>query len=307
MNKYHLPVLRDMVARYLITAADGVYIDGTVGFGGHAEFLLNRLNTRARYIAIDQDGEALELAQQRLLRFKNTVFYQKNFSAMNKIAADEKIAHVQGIFLDLGVSSYQIDRGVRGFSYSTDGPLDMRMGNRQQRTAADIINEFPGEQLIDIFRRYGEERRAVPIAREIEKVRTIKKITTTGALTEIISRMVPGPYRIKSCARIFQAIRIVVNEELENLSDGLQAGFALLARGGRLVVISYHSLEDRIVKQFFVQKSQACSCPPELPTCVCHKKAEFKILTKKIVQPSADEISMNPRARSARLRAGERL
>jgi 16S rRNA (cytosine1402-N4)-methyltransferase len=307
MNEYHLPVLPEMVARYLITRHDGVYVDGTVGFGGHAEYLLRLLSKNARYIAIDQDGEALHLAQQRLVEFKNTCFYHHNFSAMQQIVADEKIDHVHGIFLDLGVSSYQINSAARGFSYRADGPLDMRMGEMQQRTAADIINGDSVEQLIEIFRCYGEERRAAPIAREIEKRRRFKRITTTGVLSELVSRVVPGAGRIKSCARIFQAIRIAVNGELEHLKRGLEAGFSLLAKGGRLVIISYHSLEDRMVKQFFIQKAKACSCPPDLPTCVCQKKAEFKILTRKVVRPSAHEISNNPRARSAKLRAGERL
>jgi 16S rRNA (cytosine1402-N4)-methyltransferase len=307
MTEYHIPVLREMVARFLVTAPNGIYIDGTVGFAGHAAYLLDLLGRKAVYIAIDQDGDALQSAKARLAQFKNVHFFQKNFSEMREIVTELKIDCVQGILMDLGISSYQIDRDERGFSYMKDGVLDMRMGDKQQRTAADIINEEPVERLIEIFRFYGEERKAALIAREIEKARRVKTITTTKALTDILARVVPGQHLIKTCARIFQAVRIEVNDELEHLKRGLQAGFSLLSKGGRLVVISYHSLEDRIVKQFFVEKARRCTCPPGLPVCICAKTAELKILTKKVVRPAPDELSRNPRARSAKLRAGERL
>jgi 16S rRNA (cytosine1402-N4)-methyltransferase len=307
MTEFHIPVLREMVAKYLITMPDGIYIDGTVGFAGHAAYLLDHLDKRASYIAIDQDWDALRSARARLVHYENVQFYQKNFSEMRELATELNIESVQGILLDLGVSSYQIDRDERGFSYMKDGPLDMRMGNDQQHTAAEIINEAPVERLIDIFRSYGEERKAASIAREIEKVRRTKAIATTKALTEVIARVVPRLHVVKSCARIFQAVRIVVNDELEHLKRGLQAGFSILAKGGRLVVISYHSLEDRIVKQFFMEKAKSCICPPELPVCVCAKKAEINILTGKVIRPTPEELALNPRARSAKLRAGERI
>lgn len=307
MTEHHIPVMKEATAHYLITAPDGVYIDGTLGLAGHASFLLDRLDKKAIYIGIDRDGEALQSARGRLVKHKNVRYYQNNFSAMQEIARELKIDHVHGVLLDLGVSSYQIDNDRRGFSYLRDVPLDMRMGMIQQKTAADIINEESVDRLTEIFRNYGEERNAPTIARAIEKARYLEPITTTGVLTEVIGRVVPERFRIKSFARIFQALRIAVNDELEQLKEGLQAGFSLLCRGGRLVVLSYHSLEDRIVKQYFVKKAQGCTCPPELPVCVCSKTPELKILTKKIIRPSADEISDNPRARSARLRAGERL
>jgi 16S rRNA (cytosine1402-N4)-methyltransferase len=306
-SEHHIPVLREMVSRYLISKPGGVYIDGTVGFGGHAVFLLDRLDARAVYVAIDQDGNALQSAQERLANFNNVKYFHNNFSEMGEIVKELNLDHVDGVLMDLGVSSFQIDNDERGFSYMKDVPLDMRMGSRQQRTAADILNEEPVERLIEIFRLYGEEHKAAPIARSIEKERRNGQIVSAGVLTEVIARVVHGKHRVKSYARIFQALRIAVNDELEHLKRGLEVGFTLLSKGGRMVVLSYHSLEDRIVKQFFVKKARVCSCPPHFPVCICSGKQELRILTKKVVRPSIDEVSNNPRARSAKLRAGERL
>jgi 16S rRNA (cytosine1402-N4)-methyltransferase len=307
-EKFHTPVLIDQVLTYLINNPSGIYVDGTVGGGGHSFEILKKLAPKGRLIGIDLDEKALEFANERLKFFeKKVILKQGNFSQIKNILSSLDISQVDGILLDLGVSSHQIDTGERGFSYLAAGPLDMRMSAETKTTAEEIINTFSEQDLERIFREFGEERKARYVARAIARERGNNQITTTQQLVKIIEPVIPFQYRIKSLARIFQAIRIAVNKELENLQLFLNQSLDLLKSGGRLVIIAYHSLEDRMVKEFFVSQVNPCKCPPELPVCVCGKQPTIRVLTKKIVQPTEQEISANPRSRSAKLRAAEKI
>ncbi len=303
---FHEPVLKEEALRFLVTEKKGIYLDGTLGGGGHSEAILKTLSKSGRLVALDLDKDAIEFSQKRL-KFKNFIAEQANFKNLGEVLKKLKIAGLHGILLDLGVSSYQIDTAEKGFSYRTSGKLDMRMNSKQELTAHEIVNTFSGEELGEIFKKYGEERRYRAIARVIVKEREKHLIETTTDLKEIISVVLPYRNRVKSLSRIFQALRIAVNEELENLKSALEIGSNYLTTGGRMVVISYHSLEDRIVKTFFKHNSRRCVCPPDLPICVCGEPGLLKLLTKRSVQPLEEEIQRNPRSRSARLRAAEVL
>jgi len=281
-------------------------LDGTLGGGGHSEAILKNINKSGRLIALDLDNDAIHFSLTRL-KHKNFLVEQANFKNLGEVLKKLKISRVHGILLDLGVSSYQIDTAEKGFSYRASGKLDMRMNSKQQLTAHEIANTFSEEKLCEIFKKYGEERRYRAISRVIIKEREKNVIETTTDLQEIISVVLPYQNRVKSLSRIFQALRIAVNEELENLKAALESGLDYLTTGGRLVVISYHSLEDRIVKKFFKQESRRCVCPPDLPICVCGEPGRLKILTKRSIQPSKEEVQRNPRSRSARLRTAEML
>jgi 16S rRNA (cytosine1402-N4)-methyltransferase len=302
---YHIPVLRKEVAELLITDPGGVYIDGTLGGGGHAEYLLQKISDTGRYIGLDLDAQAIAFAQKRLQRFKNISFFQSNFRDVAQIVTDTGITSVNGLLLDLGVSSYQIDTAQRGFSYLLDGEIDMRMNQTTSRSAKDILNTSPEEELSDIFFHFGEEKRARKLARLIVDQRKKQPIKDTIQLRKLVERIAHPKYVVKSLARVFQALRIAVNEELENLSQILAASLDVIKPGGRIAVIAYHSLEDRIVKRFFRLEAEPCICPPELPQCVCGRLARIKIITKKPIRASAQEIAENSRARSALLRVGE--
>jgi len=304
---FHVPVLVKEVAEHLITTHDGVYVDGTVGGGGHAEYILSKLGKNAKYIAIDQDLDALQYAQCRLRKYHNIYFHNTNFSAIDSILKQYHITEIDGLFLDLGVSSHQVNTTKRGFSYMQDTVLDMRMNTDMHYNARDLLNQSSEQELSQIFYQFSEEKKSRKIARQIVKTRIREPIVTTMQLRAIIDRVVQPKYAIKSYARIFQALRIAINRELENLKMVLIHSTKYLNKGGRLVVISYHSLEDRTVKTFLKEKSNPCKCPPELPECSCGLKPEFKILTKKPVKPAPEEIYNNPRSRSALLRVGERL
>jgi len=307
-EKFHTPVLIDQVLKYLIDNPSGNYVDGTVGGGGHSFEILSKLNSVGRLIGIDLDEKALEFANERLKAFeKKAILKQGNFAEIKNILCSLDINQVDGILLDLGVSSHQIDTGERGFSYLASGPLDMRMSAEAKTTAEEIINTFSERELEQIFKEFGEERKARYVARAIVRERGKSQITTTQQLVKIIEPVIPFQYRIKSLARIFQAIRIAVNKELENLQIFLIQSLDLLKSGGRLVIIAYHSLEDRMVKEFFVRQINPCECPPGLPVCVCGKQPTIRVLTKKIVQPTEQEIQSNPRSRSAKLRAAEKI
>ena len=303
-ESYHIPVLRKEVADLLITNPDGVYIDGTLGGGGHAAYLLNILSPQARYIGLDLDREAIEFASKRLLEYKNFAVYQANFSELDHILNSAGINIINGLLLDLGVSSHQIDEPERGFAYMADGLLDMRMDNKHGRTAADLINTLEAEELSDIFFHYGEEHHARRIARLITEERKKSSVVRTEQLRRIIDRVAHPRFAIKSYARIFQALRIAVNTELDNLRQVLEAAMTRMS-GGRIAVIAYHSLEDRIVKNFFRHQENPCTCPPDFPQCVCGLKARLRIITRKPVKPGPEEIKTNTRARSALLRVGE--
>ncbi len=306
-SSFHVPVMPEQVVEYMITNASGIYVDCTLGGGGHAAFLLKHLNNDARYLGIDQDEEALNFAKSSLSQFDQITFIQNNFKNLNDILNSLEIRSVNGILLDLGVSSFQIDSANRGFTYLKDTQLDMRMNQQDSLTAEDVVNNYSEEKLCDVFRSYGEERKSKLIANLIIKEREKQRIRTTAQIKEIIGKVVHPKFRIKSFSRIFQALRIEVNQELQNLKSVLQQSFGSLTKGGRLMVLSYHSLEDRIVKQFLKQKENPCTCPPEFPVCICGNVPEVKILTKKAIRASAAEISKNSRARSALLRVGEKL
>ena len=299
------------VVELLAPRPGGVYLDGTLGGGGHARLILEACAPDGRLIGIDQDPAALQAAGALLAPFgERATLCRGSFAEMTTVLAGLGISQVDGILLDLGVSSHQLDTPARGFSFREDGPLDMRMDPRQPLTAADLLAQAEAFELKRIFRDYGEERWAGLIAREIVKTRTGEPLTTTHQLAELVCRCVPGgriPQRTHPATRIFQALRIAVNGELEALKAGLEAALPLLSPGGRLAVISFHSLEDRMVKQTLRALANPCTCPPRLPVCVCGRKPQVKVLTPRGITPGAAEIAANPRSRSAVLRGAERL
>ncbi len=305
---YHIPVLRDEVISLLITKQNGVYVDGTLGGGGHAENIIEMIYPLGTLVGIDADADAHAEAEIRLQRFSpKVVLVHDNNANIRSILQSQNIFSIQGLLLDLGVSSFQLDEATKGFSYRGNDPLDMRMDRRQPFTASTVINTYPVEELADIFWRYGEEKNSRKIARAIGDRRETKKIETTGDLAGIVERRIPGQFLTKTLARIFQALRIEVNHELEHLSRTLNESISLLAVGGRIAVISYHSLEDRIVKSFFMEQS-ATSIPsghklvPDMPA-----SPALRVLTRKPVVPSSEEQLSNPRSRSAKMRVAERI
>ena len=306
-TSYHAPVLVEPVLSFLLSEGVQVIVDATLGGGGHTAALLAKGGAELRMIGIDADSEALAAAQARLQNeVSRCELVHGNFRSLTPLLGSLGVSGVDGILADLGVSSRQIDRPERGFSYMEDGPLDMRMNPNLSGTAADLLATLEADELKKIFRDYGEEKLAGPIARAIVRQRGQRPVQRTSDLRQIVEKIVKGPQRVKSLARVFQALRIAVNKELEALSEFLQSALPLLRPGGRLVVISYHSLEDRIVKRFFKMHEKGCTCPPEFPLCVCGKQSQLKILTPKPVAPDALEININPRSRSARLRAAEK-
>jgi 16S rRNA (cytosine1402-N4)-methyltransferase len=307
-STFHIPVLQKEVASYLITNPAGIYVDGTIGGGGHAEYILKNFKNLRRYVAIDQDQQALQAAAKRLQLYRQQVsFHHNNFSQFDRILAELDLTAVDGILIDLGVASYQIDTPERGFSYMQSCTLDMRMNQQNEMTAAEIVNKWPEQDLVRIFTQYGEERKARQIARLIVRYRTKEQLTNSEQLKKIIDRVSTRQQAVKSYSRIFQALRITVNDELNQLQLFLSKTLSYLKSAGRLVIISYHSLEDRMVKQFLVTQARPCTCPPEFITCVCGKTATMKIITKKPVRAGQQEIAANIRARSAHLRVGEKL
>jgi 16S rRNA (cytosine1402-N4)-methyltransferase len=308
----HKPVLIREVVQYLITYKGGIYVDGTVGSGGHSAAVGRRLSEKGRLICLDRDPEALGLSGKRLAFLGNKVCVKKaNFADLDNVLKNLEIREVQGVLLDLGMSSFQIEKSGRGFSFSRNEPLDMRMDPDETMTAGHLVNKLSSNELERILRKFGEERRAKSIARAIVSERSHKPIDTSSQLADVTKSVFPAPSR-RSMAqhpatRTFQALRIAVNKELENLEVFLKKIPQLMSKGGRLVVLSYHSLEDRLVKQAMLDWEKGCTCPPDFPKCVCGKTPLFKRLIKKGVNPSQEEIENNPRARSARLRAAERI
>jgi 16S rRNA (cytosine1402-N4)-methyltransferase len=289
---------------------NGRYIDGTVGAGGHTAGILEQTAPDGRVLAFDRDPEAIEFAQQRLGALAERVaFVQASFVEMGEVATALGFTAVDGIFLDLGYSSRQMDDPARGFSFMRDGPLDMRLDPAHPVNAADLINNLAEAELAQLFWRYGEEKQSRRLAKAIVAERPI---TTTGQLAAVVSGELRRSGRARSgrihpATQIFQALRIAVNEELDAVEKVLPTAVNLLKVGGRIAVISFHSLEDRLVKQFFRQQSQSCVCPPSQPLCTCGGRARLKLIQRKAVQPTAEEIAQNPRSRSARLRVAERL
>ena len=307
-HTYHTPVLLQEVLFYLLTARNGFYVDGTLGGGGHAEAILEQLTPHGKLIGIDLDDDALEEASKHLARFRDrTIFAKENFKNIKSVLSQNGVKQVQGILLDLGVSSYQIDGPEKGFSFQMDVQLDMRMDSHQQTTAKHIINQYDEQTLVDILWKYSEEKHSRRIAKAIVQRRIVKPIETTGQLAAIIERTVGGQYLNKTLARVFQAIRIEVNNEIENLRQVLYDCVDTLNPGGRLVVISYHSLEDRLVKYAF-RAASAQTIPSGnkiIPDTLL--QPVLKILTRKPVMASEEEMANNPRSRSAKLRAAEKV
>lgn len=308
INFVHKPVLFEETIESLNIKPEGIYIDGTAGGGGHSGAILERL-TIGTLLSIDQDPDAIATVTKRLAKYPGSVIAQGNFSEMDRLAAEHGITAVDGVLLDIGVSSYQLDAAERGFSYHADAPLDMRM-SKSGTSAADLVNTLSWQQLAEIISRYGEDRSAVRIAKGIVAAREQKPIETTLELADIIRESVPAAVRRAEghpARRTFQALRIAVNGELDALKAGLQAAFGLLKPGGRLSVITFHSLEDRIVKQQMNVWCTGCTCPKDFPVCVCGKKPQGRLIYKKGLAPSEAELEMNPRARSARLRVIEKV
>ncbi|MDQ7797964.1 MAG: 16S rRNA (cytosine(1402)-N(4))-methyltransferase RsmH [Candidatus Edwardsbacteria bacterium] len=301
----HRPVLLNQSIDHLAVQPGRNYLDGTLGGGGHSKRILEKSSPDGKLIGLDRDPAALKAARENMKIYGDRVlFFERNFSELAEVMADISF-DIHGVLLDLGVSSPQIDRQERGFSFQADGPLDMRMGN-STLTAENIINQYGPEELKRIFLEYGQERFSGRIARAIAKAREISRITTTGQLASIIKSTRPE-MPTKTLSRIFQAIRIEVNDELGSLKKGLQAALDILAPGGRLVVLTYHSLEDGMVKDLFRQAADPCTCPKGLPFCACGRKPAIKILNRKPVLPEDEEVLQNPRARSAHLRTAEKL
>ncbi len=307
---HHVSVLLDACLEVLAIRPDGVYVDGTLGGGGHAAQVARRLTT-GRLIGIDRDREALAAAGERLAPWKDRVtLVHGNFRDLKSILQEQHLDGADGVLLDLGVSSYQLDQGDRGFSYRYDAPLDMRMDGSDSLTAGEVVNTWPQEELRRILYAYGEERYAPQIAGAICRRREREPIRTTLELAELIrSAMPPQALREKQhpAKRTFQALRIAVNDELGAVEEGTQAAIDCLNPGGRLAVISFHSLEDRIVKNTMAQAAKGCTCPPEFPVCVCGKKPMVRLVNKKPILPTAEEEAANPRAHSAKLRVCEKL
>ena len=310
MKFNHISVLLNECLEGLNIKENGIYVDGTLGGAGHSSEILKRLSNEGRLIGIDQDTDALKAAKERLKNYSNVTFVHSNFSSIENVLNNLNIDGVDGILMDLGVSSYQLDEGERGFSYMKDAPLDMRMNRDNDFSAYNVINEYSEEDLYRIIRDYGEEKFARRIASFIVENRQEKNIKTTLELVEIIKSAIPakarreGPHPAK---RTFQAIRIEVNSELSILNKTIEDGVGKLNKGGRMAIITFHSLEDRIVKNKFRDLAVSCRCPKEFPVCVCGEKAKVKVISRKAIEPTKEEVDINPRSRSAKLRVIEKL
>lgn len=310
MEFKHVSVLLNECIEGLNIKDNGIYVDGTLGGGGHSSEILKNLSDKGLLIGIDQDRDALKAASARLQNYKNVKYVHNNFYNVDSILNELGIEKIDGMLMDLGVSSYQLDTGDRGFSYMQDAPLDMRMNRDNLLSAYEVVNNYDEEELYRIIRDYGEEKFAKRIARFIVEKREEKNIETTLELVEIIKEAIPakarreGPHPAK---RTFQAIRIEVNSELSILNKAIEDGVNRLNKGGRMAIITFHSLEDRIVKLKFKELATACTCPKEFPICICGGKAKVKIISRKAIEPSKEEVDENPRSRSAKLRVIERI
>lgn len=310
MGFEHVSVLLNETVDGLAVKENGIYVDGTLGGGGHAWHVVSRLGENGRFIGIDQDGDAIKAASERLKPFADRVtIVRSNYEQFDEVLDELGVDRVDGIMLDLGVSSYQLDTVERGFTYKEDTPLDMRMDTRNEMTAKDILNDYSEQQLFRIIRDYGEDRFAKNIARHIVKYREKKTIETTGELVEIIKAAIPAKVRATGghpAKRTFQAVRVELNRELDVLENSIDSMIDRLNSGGRLCIITFNSLEDRIVKVKFRNNENPCECPPEFPVCMCGKKSRGEVITRKPILPSEEEIAMNRRSKSAKLRIFER-
>ena len=308
---YHVPILVDEVLRLLEPERGGIFVDGTLGGGGHAEAVLSRLPENGRLYGIDRDDEALLQPSARLARFSDRFTPIKgNFFDMKRLLAERGVTHADGILLDLGVSSHQLDAAGRGFSYKREAPLDMRMDRTASLSARSVVNEWPKAELRRIFFEYGEERFSDRIAERIVSEREKRPIETTTELAELVKSAIPAKFRNEPqhpARRVFQAIRIAVNGELDGLSDAIQSAHDLLNPGGRLAILTFHSLEDRIVKNVFRTFENPCTCPKSAPVCICGKRPTAQILTRHPIVADEAEQAANPRSTPAKLRAIERI
>ncbi len=312
MEFNHTSVLRDETIEELHIRPDGIYVDGTLGGGGHSYEICKRLSKKGRLIGIDQDADAIQAASERLAEFSDRVtIVRSNYSDMAGVLSRLGIDHADGIILDLGVSSFQLDTPERGFTYrSEDAPLDMRMDDRQKLTAKDIVNQYSEMELFRIIRDYGEDRFAKNIAKHIVAERAKKPIETTGDLNTIIKAAIPMKVQVTGghpSKRTFQALRIELNHELDVLQDNLDTMIDLLNPSGRICIITFHSLEDRIVKSNFKKNENPCTCPSNFPVCVCGNKSKGHVVTRKPILPSEEELEVNKRSKSAKLRVFERI
>ncbi len=311
MEFKHKSVLLKETIENLNIKPDGIYVDGTLGGGGHAYEVCKRLSSKGRFIGIDQDEDAIKAATRRLLEFEDKVqIIRSNYCDMREALANIGVYKVDGIVLDLGVSSYQLDDPERGFTYRVeDAPLDMRMDRRQEFTAKELVNTYSEMELYRIIRDFGEDKFAKNIAKHIVAARAKKPIETTGELTEIIKAAIPAKIRMNAghpAKRTFQAIRIELNKELEVLQNSLEDMIDLLNPGGRICIITFHSLEDRIVKSIYKKSENPCTCPSDFPICVCGKKSLGKVITRKPIIPTEEELEYNSRSKSAKLRVFEK-
>lgn len=306
MKFEHIPVLATDTIKNLNIKKDGVYVDLTLGKGGHSKMILENLSDKGRLVAIDQDKEAIEAAKENLKDFSNVTFINSNFEKFEEVLANLGLDLIDGALMDIGVSSYQIDNAERGFSYMKDGPLDMRMNQDNELTAEIVVNEYSQDELERIFFEYGEERFSKSVARNIIKQRSERRIDSTIKLRDIIRKSIKSNETHPE-KRVFQALRIEVNRELEVLENTIETVVDHLKVGGRIAIISFHSLEDRIVKNKFKDLATACICPPELPVCVCNHKAKIKVITRKPITATMKELKMNSRSKPAKLRVGERI
>ncbi|KAJ53386.1 16S rRNA (cytosine1402-N4)-methyltransferase [Clostridium tetanomorphum] len=310
MEFKHVSVLLRETIEGLNIKENGIYVDCTLGGAGHSSEILKLLSKEGKLIGIDQDEDALKAARERLKDYDNVTYVHDNFYNIERILKDLNIEKVDGILADLGVSSYQLDKGERGFSYMQDAPLDMRMDRRNSLSAYEVVNGYSEEELTKIIREYGEDNFAKRIAKFIIESRNKEAIKTTGELAQIIKNAIPARFRREGphpAKRTFQAIRIEVNKELEILNKAVEDGVNCLNSGGRIGIITFHSLEDRIIKLKFKELQDPCVCPKDFPICVCGKKPSLKVITKKAIEPTKEEIEFNSRSRSAKLRIGEKL
>ena len=310
MEFKHKSVLLEETIDGLRVKPDGIYVDGTLGGAGHAQEVCSKLSAKGRFIGIDQDQDAIIAASERLSAFKQATIIRSNYCYMGQELNALGIRKVDGILLDLGVSSYQLDNEERGFTYRVDAPLDMRMDQRQDQTAGDIVNGYEEKELYRIIRDYGEDKFAKNIAKHIVAARAKAPIETTGELTEIIRRAIPMKMQASGghpAKRTFQAIRIELNRELDVLRESLGGMIDMLDNGGRICIITFHSLEDRIVKTIFRKNENPCTCPPDFPVCVCGRKSKGRVITRKPILPSEQEMEENSRSKSAKLRIFERV
>lgn len=303
----HNPVLLEECVNFLVTDINGDYFDATLGFGGHSGKILERLSEKARLVTTDKDENALNFCKERFEGDSRVRFYKTSYKNIDSISKIEFIDKFDGIFADLGVSSFQLDDTASGFTYREDTVLDLRMDKSQGIPAYEILNSFEETELANIIFEFGEEKKSRQIARKIIEKRKNKTIKTTFQLRDIVEEIVPGFYSTRSLSRVFQALRIFVNDEITELKIFLEKSVDLLKPGGRIVILTYHSLEDREVKEIFRKETTNCICPPRLPVCICNNKAKIKILTKKPIVPSEEEIKLNSRSRSAKLRVAEKI